>query len=152
MLLAAAFQIWSRHWHLLFTQQLNITAGQFDAAALWFSTFDIVLGIVSGALLAAAIIPKATGPRIPRAVIALGVLLPAIGLAIKLGTATGIYYPPLTYLMVCEWAVNSGLPPFWLGFTLGVLVKQLRTRGEAVEPVFKAKSIAKKKASAKKKK
>jgi len=130
LLLAAGLQIWSSDWHVFFMQRLIISQAQFDAPTFWLATIDILLGVSSGFLIAVILVPKPTQaiPKIPGSVIALSIFLPTVGLAIKWGVATNAFHLPIRYfyLQATEWAIDSGLPALWLGFSIGVLVKQLQ--------------------------
>lgn len=127
LLLAGGLQIWSRDWHVLLVQRLRIS--EYGPTTFWYATLDILLGVGGGFLIAAAVLPRGTqagAPRISNSVLSLSILLPAVGLALKWGAAVSGFYLPVRYLVITDWALESAFPALWLGFSIGVLINQLR--------------------------
>jgi hypothetical protein len=93
-----------------------------------------ILGIASGVILALVLLPRRqNSSRKNRPLLEATILgvLPALAVVLKLVFAVGVVpFSPLRpfSLEVWEWAINSQVPPFWLGLVIGWTMKQLLTR------------------------
>ncbi len=121
--------------------RLNLNFGnQIQLLDFGTRTFSVallvaILGITSGVILALVLLPKRqNNSRENRPLleaIILG-LLPAFALVLKLVFAVGVVpFSPLRPFLheLWEWAINSQVPPLWLGLVIGWTVKQLFTAG-----------------------
>ena len=128
MLMAFILQIGAVHLNLNFSNQIQLL----DLGPRTFSIAFLVaiLGIASGVVLALFFFPKEQNHsgknRLLLNAIVLGIL-PACAVVLKLILAIGAM--PFALLRpfwgeVWEWAINSQVPPFWLGLVIGWSVKQ----------------------------
>ena len=131
VLVVFILQVGAVHSNLKFDNQLKYLS--FGTRTLSIGLLAASLGIASGITLALALLPeRQNSSRKNRPLleaIILGVL-PAFAVVLKLIFAVGVVpFSPLRPFSreIWEWAVNSQIPPFWLGLVIGWTVKQLLT-------------------------
>ena len=126
VLAAFILQIGAVHFNLNFGNRVQLL--DFGTGTLSIALLVAILSIASGVILAGVLLPKRQNRPLLKAII-LGVL-PASALVLKLIFAVGVVpFSPLRPFLreLWEWAINSQVPPFWLGLVVGWTVKQLLT-------------------------
>lgn len=135
MLVAFVLQMGAVHLDLKFSDRIKLL--DFGARTFSIALLVAILGITSGVILALSFLSKKQNysrkdETLLKAVV-LG-LLPAFAVVLKLILAVGVvpFVPLRPFLYeVWEWAVNSQVPPLWLGLVMGWMVKQLLIRDGA---------------------
>lgn len=129
MLAAFILQMGAVHLNLNFGNQIQLL--DFGTRTFSIALLVVILGITSGVILALSLFPKKQNySRKDRSLLKAVVLgvLPAFAVVLKLVLAVGVVpFSPLRPFLceVWEWAINSQVPPFWLGLVIGWTVKQL---------------------------
>lgn len=120
------------HLNLKFGSQIQLLL-DFSIGSLSIAVLITLLGVASGIILALLLLPKKQNHSRKDGLLLKTVVLgalPAFAVVLKLILAVGVVpFSPLRpfSLEVWEWAVNSQVPPFWLGLVIGWMVKQLLT-------------------------
>ena len=127
MLMAFILQIGAVHLNLNLSNQIQLL--DFGPRTFSIAFLVAILGIASGVVLALFFFPREQNHsgknRLLKAIV-LGIL-PAFAVVLKLIFAVGVVPFSLLrpfWLEVWEWAINSQVPPFWLGLVIGWSVKQ----------------------------
>lgn len=122
-------QMGAVHLNLNFGNQIQLL--DFGTRTLSIAFEVEILGVASGIILALCLFPRKQNHSGKNGLLLKAIVLgifPAFAVILKLISAVGVVpFSPLRpfWLEVWEWAVNSQVPPFWLGLVIGWTVKQL---------------------------
>lgn len=125
IIFATGLQIWAEEWRPIYQQRITLL--QFGTDTLWLGLTESLLGIISGFLIALALFPKLQD-KMPTLVFIVALLLPAFGVALKLGYAVTIIRLPVSMglqILISNWALSS-VPSILLGMTSALFFKRAR--------------------------